>query len=330
MKVSNETKVGALTVVAITMMVLGYNFLKGKSLLKKSKSIYVVFNNVGTIERSNVVKINGFQIGNVSGITNLDKRISKILLTIDILEDIEIPKNSVAVVQSSLTASSYISIIPGDSPEMMQYGDTLVSRDSPDIIAKLTHEMEPALANINIALDSLKLLLGSMNSVFDQENKNNLKAVISNLNTASGNLNVLLNSKDGSLARMLGNAESISENLKNNNDVLTATLKNFKNVSEQLSKAELDSLALTIQSTTATLNQVLQKINSKEGSLGLLANDPALYRNLQQTTRSLNILLDDFKTHPKRYINVSVFGKKDKSTPLMAPLADSIQNNDPR
>lgn len=330
MKVSNETKVGALTVVAITMMVLGYNFLKGKSLLKKSKSIYVVFNNVGTIERSNVVKINGFQIGNVSGITNLDKRISKILLTIDILEDIEISKNSVAVVQSSLTASSYISIIPGDSPEMMQYGDTLVSRDSPDIIAKLTHEMEPALANINIALDSLKLLLGSMNSVFDQENKNNLKAVISNLNTASGNLNVLLNSKDGSLARTLGNAESISENLKNNNDVLTATLKNFKNVSEQLSKAELDSLALTIQSTTATLNQVLQKINSKEGSLGLLANDPALYRNLQQTTRSLNILLDDFKTHPKRYINVSVFGKKDKSTPLMAPLADSIQNNDPR
>lgn len=330
MKVSNETKVGALSVVAITMMVLGYNFLKGKSLLKKSNEIYVVFNNVGSIERSNVVKINGFQIGNVSDITNLDKRISKILLTINVTEEVEIPKNSVAVVQSSLTASSYISILPGDSKEMMQFGDTLVSKDSPDIIAKLTHEMEPALANINVALDSLKLLLGSMNSVFDQENKNNFKAVISNLNTATGNLNVLLNSSNGALAKTLNNAESITQNLKNNNETITTTLQQFKKISEQLSKAELDAMAASIRNTAETLNVLLSKINHKEGSLGLLANDPALYHNLQQTTRSLNILLDDVKTHPKRYINVSVFGKKDKSQPLMAPLADSTQHNAPR
>lgn len=330
MKVSNETKVGALTVVAITMMVLGYNFLKGKSLLRKSNEIYVVFNNIGSIERSNVVKINGFQIGNVSRITNIDKRISKILLTINVTEEVEIPKNSVAVVQSSLTASSYISILPGDSKEMMQFGDTLVSKDSPDIIAKLTHEMEPALANINVALDSLKLLLGSMNSVFDQENKNNFKAVISNLNTATGNLNVLLNSSNGALAKTLNNAESISQNLKNNNETITTTLQQFKKISEQLSKAELDAMTVSIRNTAETLNELLSKINHKEGSLGLLANDPALYHNLQQTTRSLNILLDDVKTHPKRYINVSVFGKKDKSQPLMAPLADSTQHNAPR
>lgn len=330
MKVSNETKVGALTVVAITMMVLGYNFLKGKSLLRKSNEIYVVFNNIGSIERSNVVKINGFQIGNVSRITNIDKRISKILLTINVTEEVEIPKNSVAVVQSSLTASSYISILPGDSKEMMQFGDTLASKDSPDIIAKLTHEMEPALANINVALDSLKLLLGSMNSVFDQENKNNFKAVISNLNTATGNLNVLLNSSNGALAKTLNNAESISQNLKNNNETITTTLQQFKKISEQLSKAELDAMTVSIRNTAETLNELLSKINHKEGSLGLLANDPALYHNLQQTTRSLNILLDDVKTHPKRYINVSVFGKKDKSQPLMAPLADSTQHNAPR
>lgn len=322
MKVSNETKVGALTVIAVTMLVLGYNFLKGKSILKKTNRIYAVFNNVGTIERSNVVKINGFQVGTVSGITNLDKRISKILLTIDLTEEVEIPKNSVAVVQSSLTTSSYISIIPGESKEILQYGDTLTSRDSPDIIAKVMDNVEPALADVKQAVDSLKLLLGAMNRVFDEQNRENLKAIIGNLRKTTEHINQQL-APQGDLAKSLNHLESITENLERSNEDITHIIENLKKVSTQLSNAEIEKLSKDIAQTNLELQQILKKINSKEGNLGLLVNDTKLYESIQNTTRSLNILLDDLKTHPKRYINISVFGKKDNTKPLMAPLADS-------
>ena len=77
------------------------------------------------------------------------------------------------------------------------------------------------------------------------------------------------------------------------------------------------------------LNTTLAKINSNEGTMGLLMNDKKLYSNLNASANSLNILLQDFRLHPKRYVNVSVFGKKDKSDPLMKPLEDSLQNNSP-
>lgn len=326
MKVSNETKVGALTVIAVTLLVLGYNFLKGKSLLKKSNVIYARFADVGALEISNMVKIKGFRIGNVYKIDNMDKDVSEVIVTINMTEDINIPKNSVAIINSSLTGSASISVLPGNASSFISFGDTLQSSSNPDILSKVMTSVDPVMANVKQAIDSLKLVLSNLNSVFDEHTKANLKAVIANLKTSSDDLTVMLNSKNGALAKTLNNVETFTTNLNGNNEKLNTTIENLKNTSQKLSELELKETVANLNNTISQLQGILQKANKGEGTLGLLINDPKLYNNLQNTSRSLNILLDDFKLHPKRYVSVSVFGKKDKTEPLKAPLADSINN----
>lgn len=327
MKVSNETKVGALTVIAVTLLVLGFNFLKGKSLLTKSNVLYARFPDVGSLEAANQVKIKGYRIGNVYKINKLDKDVSEVVVTINLLDEINIPANSVAVINSSLTGSSSISILPGNASTFLAKGDTLQSSSNPDILSKVMTSLDPVMANVKQAVDSLKLLLGNVNSMFDENTKSNLKHTIANLKSTSDNLSVMLNSKNGSLAKTLNNVETFTTNLNTNNDKLNTTIDNLKNTSQTLSEVQIKETVTNLNNTITQLQGILQKANSKDGTLGLLINDPKLYNNLQNTSRSLNILLDDFKTNPKRYVSFSVFGKKNKTEPLKAPLADSINNN---
>lgn len=325
MQISNETKVGALTVVAVTLLVLGYNFLKGKDFTKKSSVIYARFVDVGSLEISSPVKIKGFRIGNVYRISNFDKNVSEVVVTINMVEDVNIPKNSVAVISNSLTGTSTINIMPGNAKDYIAKGDTLQTSNNPDLLGKVMNSLDPILHTVQQAVDSLKNVLGNLNSMFDESTKSHLKGVIANLNHSSANLSVLLNTKDGALAKTLTNAEVFSTNLNKNNENLNVTIENFRTTSQKLSEAQLKETVQNLNNTINQLNLVLEKANNKEGSLGLLLNDPKLYNNLQNTSRSLNILLDDFKTHPKRYVSFSVFGKKDKSEPLKAPLADTVK-----
>jgi phospholipid/cholesterol/gamma-HCH transport system substrate-binding protein len=325
-KVSNETKVGALAVIAVTLLVLGYNLLKGKNLIKRSDVIYARFTDVGSLEISSPVKIKGFRIGNVYSISSADDNVSEVIVAINVDQKVNIPVNSLAVVNGSLTGTTTLIIKPGNAATFIKQGDTLQSEIAADLMAKLNNSIDPVLANVKQAVDSLKLVLGNLNSVFDEGNKANLKAVIANLKNTSANLNELLNSKDGALAKTLNNAETFTTNLNKNNENLNKTIENFKNTSQKLSELELKQTMASLTQTVNQLQGVLDKINKGDGSLGLLLNDKKLYNNLNNTVRSVNTLIDDLKTHPKRYVSISVFGKKDKSTPLAAPLADSVNN----
>lgn len=327
MQISNETKIGALTIVAISLLVIGYNFLKGKDITKKSNVIYAKFTDVGALEISNPVKIKGFRIGNVYRIGNLDREVSEVVVTINLQEDVLIPVNSVAVISSSLTGTSSINIMPGNEKKFLKEGDTLQTSNNPDLLGKVMNSLDPILISAKQTIDTLKRVLINFNEILDPRTKANLKGTISNLESSSSNLNQLLDTKDGALAQTLNNAELFTGNLNKNNDKLNDAIGNFHKLSEKLSALEIQTTFQELNLTISHLKTILEKANKTDGSLGLLMNDPKLYTNLEQTVRSLNILLDDLKTHPKRYISFSVFGKKDKSTPLNAPLADSTGKN---
>jgi phospholipid/cholesterol/gamma-HCH transport system substrate-binding protein len=327
MTISNETKIGALAAIAIATLFFGFNFLKGKNIFERSTKIYAVFHNVEGLEAANSVKISGFDIGSVYKINESDPDVTGIIVTISLKKDVHIPKNSIGSISSGLISSSYIQIIKGDSKDYLQNGDTLLTQDKLNLMSQLQKNIDPIVARLGSTLESLDTLVKQVSSMFDPRTKNNFSAIMANLAMSTASLQSMLNTQTGSLARSLKNIDTFTGSLRNDGNRISSTLDNLEKTTNKLSNAKIEEAVASIHSTMNELKEVIAKVNSSNGTLGLLVNDKKLYQNLESTTRSLNILLDDFRVHPKRYVNISVFGKKDKSGPLTAPLSsDSTAN----
>jgi phospholipid/cholesterol/gamma-HCH transport system substrate-binding protein len=327
MTISNETKIGALASVSIAVLFFGFNFLKGKNIFERSTKIYAVFHNVEGLEAANAVKISGFDVGSVYKINESDPEVSGIIITISLKKDVHIPKNSIASISSGLISSSYIVISKGDSKEYLHNGDTLLTQDKLNLMSQLQKNVDPIIGKLGSTLESLDTLVKQVSSMFDPRTKNNFSAIMSNLAISTASLQSMLNTQTGALAHSLKNIDTFTGTLRNNGDRISKTLDNLEKTTNKLSNAKIEEAVASIQSTMNELKEAISKVNSPTGTLGLLINDKKLYQNLESTSRSLNILLDDFRVHPKRYVHVSVFGKKDKSEPLTAPLSsDSTAN----
>jgi len=324
MKISNEFKIGIMAAVAIVALILGFNWLKGSALFQHTKKIYARFDNVEGVEISNQVLVNGLAIGSVTAITEADKDLSGgIVLTITLKKDVHIPKNSVGFINSSLLGASTIVINRGTDPQFLVDGDSLTTKKKPNLISQVQDQVNPIIAQLGGTLQSLDSLIQAVGTLFDPRLKNNFSAIIANLAGSTAQLQIMLNAQTGALAQSLKNVNTFTGNLAKNNDHITHTLENVEKTTASLSQAKIPETVESLRGTVNELNATLAKVNSTNGTLGLLMNDKKLYQNLEGASKSLNILLDDFRVHPKRYVNISVFGRKDKSGPLTAPL-DSV------
>jgi phospholipid/cholesterol/gamma-HCH transport system substrate-binding protein len=331
MKISNETKVGALAAIAITLLILGFNFLKGRNLFSNSSRIYAKFDNVDGLAPSNAVMVNGLQIGTVYEIKPADKAIDTILVTLNMTKDVNIPVNSVAFIRTPPLGTPEIDITLGNSGTHLKLGDTILTKTTGGLLDGVMKSVDPVLTQVSLVLHSLDSVLDKFSSILDPNTKGNLRNLIANLNKTAENLTVsteglnqLLNKETGSVSKTMEHLNSFTDNLAKNNETLTATLQNLKKTSDGLAAGNIEHTLKELDSTSASLHQVL---GTTTGSVGALLNEKTLYNNLNSTIRSLNILLDDLKVHPKRYVSISVFGKKDKSTPLKAPLSEDTLHN---
>jgi len=330
MNISNETKVGSLTAISIVLLILGFNFLKGRNLTVKSMRFYAVFENIEGLTSSNAVVINGKQVGTVYS-TDGGEDMRKITVALTINQLINIPDNSIAVITPSVLGVTSMEIRLGNSKVYKKEGDTLASIASKGMLADAFQKVDPVLLEVSNMIRSLDSVLVTVNSVFDTNTKNNIKSVMANLNNttaslaiSSASLQAILNTQSGALAKTLNNVSDITGTLKNSDKKIDQTLTNLETTTSKLSKLDLEKTLTTINATISDLKNTIEKVNSDKGSIGLLINDPKLYNNLSATSNKLNLLLDDVRVHPKRYINVSVFGKKEKNKPLSAPLPDTI------
>lgn len=331
MKISNEIKVGILTVVALVMLVIGFNFLKGKDFFNRSKKIYAVFDKLGSLAKSNEVKINGLTVGSVYDMEETDKNVTGIKVTISLTRDVNIPANSVAYISAPIAGlgSSTILIDKGDAATYLKDGDVINTRIDEGLLGGITAEVSPTLSKIRGSLDSLNKVFGNLNRLFDSQTKGNLQETIANLRNASVSLDRMMSDK-GALAGTLGNVNSITDNFKKNNDSITAILSNTKQFTEKLARLDLQQTMDTLQVAINQLKTSMAKISSSEGTLGALINDRQLYNKLNDVILSSEILLDDLRTHPKRYVNFSIFGKKNKGGALNSPLKkDSVPQGTP-
>jgi phospholipid/cholesterol/gamma-HCH transport system substrate-binding protein len=326
MKFSNEVKVGLLAVIAIVILVLGFNFLKGQSVFNKPFVLYARFPDIGALEKSNQVRIKGLSVGTVRDFRPADREVNSIIVELQVDRDVVIPRNSIALIDGSVLGSAYINIQKGTTNTYLQSGDTITTRLDMSLLSDLKAQVAPTLTRLNETFDSLKVTIGGLNSIFDPNTKNNLRDLIANLTLTSSELAQLLDVQSGAMAQALKNVNSITGNLARNNDVINSSLRNVEVTTSRLANANIEGVVSALQSTIGELKTTVSRFNTNDGTLGLLMNDRQLYdklsgvsSRLDKVALSAEILFDDIRVHPKRYVNISVFGGKKGAEPITSP-----------
>ncbi len=332
MKITNETKVGAITILSVAMLILGFNFLKGKKLWSKDTTLRGKYGNVQGLQNSNPIIINGLQVGTVYKITS-EKDMREILVDMNITKDINIPKNSIAIIKGNPIGTASIEIKLGDAVENLKDKDIILTETSGGVFDDVLKKVDPVLYEVRKAVSQMDTLLGNFNSVLDPNAKGNIADVLANLNKvtaamvqSTASLNGLLNTQTGALAKSLNNVSSITGNFASNNEKINSVMTNLDKTTSKFATLNLNKTLDTLDRAVNDLKNIIGKFDNNNGTLGKLLNDPTMYQNLASSGNKLNLLLDDIRVNPKRYISISVFGKKQNNNPLLVPMPDTLNS----
>jgi phospholipid/cholesterol/gamma-HCH transport system substrate-binding protein len=284
------------------------NFLKGKDIFNKVNKFYAVYDDIEGLQTTAQVYIKGMKVGTVSRI-KLDQKNEKFKVELQIKSNYSIPENSVAYLYSSdIMGNKAVKIKIGDSPASL-HDNALIQSDREDDMFSLFMDDLPSIKdNLNKTIKDVDSTFKNINRLFSDENINNLSNGISHFEHTMQNISQLstsLNKSRSSLVSSLENIDSITSNLKNNGKKINHIIDNFAELSDSLKTIKLVQLV-------DDLKTVVDKVNSGTGSAGKLIYDESMYDNLANSLNSLNTLLSDIKENPKRYINISVFGRKSK------------------
>ncbi len=311
--ISREAKIGFFATVCLAAMFWGMNFLKGKNIFSPNHIYYAIFDQVDGLENTNPVLINGFKVGLVKEIQFEDANTGKFLVTLLVGKKYKIPENTIAkMISTGILGGKAIKLEVTKGAKYHSPGDTLPSQIETGLIDQLGHQIAPVKQKAENLMVEFEKTLKIMSEVFNEENKEQLSQSFANLNKALYSINQTAAELDttlspnGTLRRLFSNVESISANLKNNNKDITKIVKNFSAISDTIAKIKIASTMLQVDSAMHQFNAVLTKINSGKGTLGNLINNDTLYYNLENASKSLELLIKDVKENPKRYINFSV------------------------
>jgi phospholipid/cholesterol/gamma-HCH transport system substrate-binding protein len=314
-KFSREVKVGFVFVVAISVMIWGLMYLKGLEIFKSKRTFYAQYEYVNGLVVSNPVSIKGMKVGQVKKLYFSKKDPGKIIVELVVENDYPIPKNSVAkIVSTGLIGSKEIEISLGDSKETLETGDTLQALTEATLGEEVNRQIIPLKEKAENLISSLDTVAAIVRELLNKDTRDNLisaiehvKEALQNLSHITYNVDTLVASQRNHLASIISNVESISLNLRQNNDKIKNILTNFSDISDSLVKANVPAILTNVDRTISDLNIAIGKINNGEGSIGLLLNDKKLYDEVTKAAKDLNLLLEDIKANPSKYVKVSVF-----------------------
>ena len=328
-------KTGILFTIIIFISIWGIDYIRSNDLISNQIKLYGVYSNVKELSEGNHVFLNGTKIGKVSKIDFLNGDLNKLVVEFQIRNGIQIPDSSIAMITSTdIMGTKGLKIILNKNKTDKYYksGDTLISKVENSLSEEVNKQILPLKLKTENMLGTLDSLLIAFRSVFNPKTRSNIKQsfehiqiTLKNLEHTTNTLDTLMTSEKARIARIIDNAESITDNLKNNNENIEKILSNFGNISDSLSASGFVNIIHNADTAIFKLNTVLNKIEKGEGSLGLLIQDEKLYNELKKASSDLDDLLLDIKNNPKRYVRFSAvdFGKK-----IIIQSSDSIPKNE--
>jgi phospholipid/cholesterol/gamma-HCH transport system substrate-binding protein len=315
LKISKELKVAFFFILAVVILVWGFNFLKGKDLFSSERMFYTVYKNVGGLEQSNSIFINGVKVGSVSKVYFEKSMNGDIIVELNLKNDFPIPRNSVSrIFSQDLMGSRGIEIILGDSPEMAKSGDTLKTDVEVSLKDAVNQQILPLKIKAEDLISSIDTMVVAIQGVFNKDIRDELltsvrsiRQTFQNLESTTGELDTLVNTQAGRISHILYNLDAITNNLEQNSGQISATLNNLATISDSLAKSNIPQIMANLDRTIANLASISTRIEKGEGTIGMLVNDDKLYKDLEKAAMELNSLVEDIRLNPKRYVRVSVF-----------------------
>ncbi len=305
-KISRQAKTGIIAIIALALFIWGFNYLKGKDILKKYNTYYAVLDNVEGVVKSTPVTLKGIPIGTVEDLEfTPDMQNTVMVLNID--SDYKFTRNSkIKIYGGNIMGGKSVAIVPAEGNKMAKDGDTLSVMKTPGMFDLVNEKLDPLQNKLLSSLTSLDSILFGVNNILDNQTQKNIK-------TGLADLSVTIN-------HFKKTSKELDELLSQNKENLTGTFNNFHKISEDfavlsdsLKNLKPGELSAKLNQSISQLNLTLKKLNKGEGTMAKLMNDKQLYDNLEKSTKELELLLKDLREHPKRYVHFSIFGKKDKN-----------------
>ncbi|MFM2387428.1 MAG: hypothetical protein RL660_2185 [Bacteroidota bacterium] len=332
-RVSNEIRTAILGILAITLFVFGFKYLKGSGVLSSHKTMYAVYDNAKGLTPSSFVQIQGVTVGSVKDIRLSSKFPGKVEVEFTVDKNVQIPSDSKAmIVSDGLLGTKALSILMGTSATKATDGASLAIQNEVSIFDKLGgvgDRVDPLVANIDgtvteakTALRTIDATVNNFNGLVDGRTKQAVQQSVEGLQLSVADFNKLsaeLAAQRAKIGSTVSSLENFAKTLEKNGTAITATMGNVKTTTDKLAAADLTGTIESLKNTVTELDKTIAKINNNEGTVGMLMNDKKLYNDLQGSLHSLDALLADMKANPQRYVSFSLISRKPKPATTSTP-----------
>ena len=299
---NKELKIGFVTILAIVVLFFGVNYLKGLNVFNSSRNFYSKYDNIMGLKVGSSVFLNGYQVGMVSHVNLLANEDKKLLVTVSVDKDFDIPQNTICrIVNQDLMGTKSISLELGDDSVFAKSGDTLISGVEGSLQEEVSAQILPLKIKTEDLIGSIDSVMTIITAVLNKDARETLSNSLQSLDQTFALMSETMIKVDEIVDQNDDRISSIIRNLEANNNEITNILQSFSNISDDIAKSNIKKLL-------SSLSEAAKKINDAEGSLGMLINDKDLYLNLDKSSKELEELIRDIKENPKRYVSFSIIG----------------------
>ena len=321
MKLKKEFLIGIVTLVGISVLIVGSFFLKGQEIWKSRFVYYSVFSNSEGLSTGRPVNLNGLQVGIITNINFQKNNLNNIVVEFELTDPnvFKLKKGSLVLLNSDLLSGSYLDISWGDSLDYYNSRDTIPSSVSLALEDQINERLIPLEKKTNELISTADSAIKTIEAIFSRNTDNldesfdGIKNSIKNLEKVSLQIRSLIRSEKDNITQIVSNIETVTSNLKESNEAINKILSNTAKLSDSLVASDIKGTINNAKQSLEEVNMILYDIKNGDGTLTRLTNDSTVYLSVTQMIDEATRLVENIKTEPKRYVQFSIFGKKDKS-----------------